>query len=282
VFTSIDDNTVGAAIGTGSPARGDCAAGVTVGSDSAESSSQLTGSRLIVRYATIGIHIVSGTAQVSDLDIGDSGTGFLVDGGSVAIRGSLRADTRGIQACDWAQQCFVDATNVDWGTTAGPFPPSGDLVCGSVSVNPWQSQTASSRVFAVKNCDGSDTPDTVVTTVANEFNMALGSALSSECDGLPADTCQVIQTAYNCIEAAFTLATNSIPGAGFVLPEESPGEQASEFASDYLGSFGNYLTQEAPTGLWSDAASLTKFGGAAIGVVGTILSLANAYHSCAP
>ena len=150
VFTSIYDGSVGGATSESFDPQPGAWGGIKL--DTPEAA--LNGSFIKIRFATSAINVENGTSRVSGLALSNNSQGLVVKQGNVALRGHVDVPREGVHACNWGYDCFVDASSVDWPTGAGPFPPTGDLVCGSASVSPW---TSDSAPFRVANCDGSPT-----------------------------------------------------------------------------------------------------------------------------
>jgi hypothetical protein len=110
-FTSINDNSVGGATGSGSPASGDWwGIGVTSG----------------------GVAVLDGT------NIGYASTALTVSdsAGGAELHGSVATSGFGVAG---GSDVYVDASNVDWGSASGPSPiGSGVGYSGAaVNVTPW-------------------------------------------------------------------------------------------------------------------------------------------------
>ena len=153
VLTSIHDAAAGGATDTSkSPAVGDWP-GVTV-----SGGGQFTLASTHISYAATGVAVSDGSGVLTDTDIEHVALGVHVDAGKVGVRGKIANATMGITACTLESgACAVDAAYTNWGSSAGPFPVSGALVCGAVTASPWlpvgPGQTRS--IFSA-DCDGSD------------------------------------------------------------------------------------------------------------------------------
>ncbi len=76
----------------------------------------------------------------------------------------------------------VDAAYTNWGDgAAGPFPSSGSLVCGAVTVAPWLPNDGSGGMFSGGDCSGTSTPDQTFTSEQSAYNSAIAS-LQSLCN----------------------------------------------------------------------------------------------------
>ena len=95
--------------------------------------------------------------------------------------------------------------------------------------------------------------------------------------GAPGNVCDVIQTYYDCLNAAVGLAKGQVP---FPVPGDSATTQAKTWYGTLMTSFGGWLQAVAPPGGWQTAAALANIGAKAVGVAGTVLNLASAYRSC--
>ena len=106
-FTSLNDNSVGGATGSGSPAAGDW----------------------------LGIAVQeSGSAQLEHTTLEYAATALDArSGAEVTIHGAILNSTVGVEA-----STFVEATEVDWGSTSGPSPiGTGTPIVGEVLTTPW-------------------------------------------------------------------------------------------------------------------------------------------------
>jgi hypothetical protein len=247
VFTSINDNSIGGATGSGSPAPGDWD-GVSI----------------------------NGTAvsQLQDTSISYASTGVIDTQGTVVFRGQLVSNDTGIGACDWGGACSVDAAFSYWGSAAGPYPPGGpNLACGSVTVSPWftsvngGSTADSSDVFQTTNCDGTPAPDVQLSTAVNQFNVEIGG-LNVDCsDGLQS-ACQEAQGQLSCLSSLVSLAGSQSP---FTFPAA---------VGDFVSVGSSYL-ESSESEVVSTIGSIEDFAGQIIGAASTLLSVAQAYHQCA-
>ncbi len=106
-FTSVNDNSVGGATGSGSPAPGD--------------------------WEGIGVQ-ESGSAQLEHTTLEYAATALDArSGAEVTIHGAILNSTVGVEA-----GTFVEATEVDWGSTSGPSPiGTGTPIVGEVLTTPW-------------------------------------------------------------------------------------------------------------------------------------------------
>ena len=148
-FTSLNDNSIGGATGTGTPSDGDWSGidvdqsgsveftyvnvedaetGISVGGTGA-----LTATNIAIADVGIGIDFAGSGAAVSG-SIDNTSVAISSSSGSLSFRGSLVSDQMGIESCDWGTStCGVDAAFSYWGSSNGP----AGLACGQVTVNPW-------------------------------------------------------------------------------------------------------------------------------------------------
>ncbi|RYF44261.1 MAG: hypothetical protein EOO27_43745, partial [Comamonadaceae bacterium] len=100
-----------------------------------------------------GITISNGRGVMSWARLAGTTAPLAVSSGTLAIRGKWLGPK--IMACGWsAGTCFVDASRVDWGTTAGPFEdPESPLACGAVLVFQWVGASAGdSNAYQTGSC----------------------------------------------------------------------------------------------------------------------------------
>ena len=248
-FTSVNDNSVGGSTGLGSPAAGDWGG---------------------IEVSGAGGGTTAGDADIENTVLNYAATGIAAAGAAaVTFRGTLANNTMDITSCDWGTTgCTVDAAYTNWddGST-GPFPASGALVCGAVTVSPWL-PVGSTGVFSDGNCDGSATPDTTLNSAETTYNQGIASE-QIQCDDGLQDACQAIQTAEACLSAAYGLAQES---SSFELPALS---------GDYTDAGSNWL-QNAESVVVTGISPILDFASSILGVVTTILDIANAYNECDP
>jgi hypothetical protein len=239
IFTSVNDNTAGGDTGTGVPKAGDWG-GIL-----------LTG---------------SGSADLQHDDIRYAASAVTALGGPVVFRGTFTDNKMGVTACDWGSgNCSVDAAYSSWGDgKSGPFPASGSLVCGAVTVSPWIPGGNKAGAFTDGNCDSAPTPDVVL----SQAEQAYGQGIAAICGNGNQGTCQAIQTAQQCLSAAFGLAKKSSP---FTLPA---------IGGDVISAADTWL--ENSESLVASVVGVADFAADIAGAVGTILDLAAAYNQCDP
>jgi hypothetical protein len=238
---------VGGATGSGSPTPGDWI-GIRISSSGAADMENAT-----VSYASTAID-ASGTS-------------------SVAFRGTLANNLMDISACDWANgssTCSVDAAYTNWGDgSAGPFPATGALVCGAVTVSPWlPTNSNSGSTFSDGDCGGGTTPDTALSNAEMSYNQGIANEQIQCSDGFQ-DACKAIQTAESCLSAAYSLAQSQSP---FTLP--ALGGNIVDAGSSWL--------EKSESEVVSDIGAVTGFVNEILGVVSTILDIADAYNQCDP
>jgi hypothetical protein len=240
-FTSFNDNSVGGATGSGSPKAGDWPGIIVWGSADIENA--------VISYASTAINAT----------------------GVATFRGTFTDNTMDISACDWnsTTSCGVDAAYTNWGDgSTGPFPASGPLVCGAVTVSPWLPGGSQSDVFGDGNCDGSTTPDNVLASAEQNYSDGIAGE-QIQCDDGFQDACQAIQTAEACLSAAYGLAESQSP---FTLPA---------LGGDVVDAGSNWLESQEES-VVSSLGAVTEFVGDMLGAVGTILDIASAYNQCDP
>ena len=219
------------------------------------------------------------TATFERTHMHDAANGLVLGQGdiTVAYRGSFSNVTKPIAACNWGTGCSVDATNVDWGTSAGPFPAGGPaMVCGQVLVDPWVGKDSSSggSMFQAQNCDGSATPETQLSQASAAYGQRVADD-SIQCDNGFQDFCAALQTAQQCLGAANDLAAANSP-----FPVDTQGT-ASAVAGKVVEGGTIYL-RSSSSAIIGDIGHVTGFALKALGVVSTVTSLAQAYNRCAP
>jgi hypothetical protein len=231
-----------------------------------------------LKYATVGLAFNGSIGRLSDVAINSSSVALDVVTGNVSLRGSLGDDASGIKACDWSTpDCSVDATYVDWGSEAGPFPAGQPaLACGAVLVNPWlQGGDAVDRsIFGVANCDSSPTPEDQLSQAADNFDTGIANE-QIECGNGFEDACRAIETAQNCLGAAHDVAVENFP-----VPVDAKSA-ASAAGSEFVSKGSQYL-RDSSTQVISDIGHVTGFAGQILGVANTIAGLAQAYNQCVP
>lgn len=233
-----------------------------------------------------GCQSLGDTARLDNVAISDSNQGVSVLEGSLTYRGSLDVEQGGINACDWATTCSVDAAYTYWGSAQGPFPSGVDpLACGAVTTGPYLlapgGGTADGPPFGAENCGGSPTPWEMLDSGQTVFNQGVARA-ASLCAELGDDVCSVIDTAFSCLSAAFNLGVSQLP---FALPNPFSGGVSGSDWKFGASTFGNegakWLKTSADTHVSSIGTAASR-GFAILKVAGTWLSLSNAYSQCAP
>jgi hypothetical protein len=264
VFTSTNDSTVGGVTGTGSPSAGDWD-GIWIDDGSADIE------HATISYASDAVSASdTSTVELSNAKIQDSSVGIADSSGAVGFRGSFSGNGMDVQACTWnSGSCTVDAAYSNWGDgSTGPFPASGALACGAVTVSPWLPSGSNSGIFDAGNCDGSQAPDAVLSSAQATYQQGIASDQIQCSDGLQ-EACQEIQTAENCYSAADQLAQSQSP---FTLPA---------IGGDVAGAGSAYL-EDSESQVISDIGQVTDFAEQALGVISIISDLASAYEQCDP
>ena len=284
-----DDTVAGDTNGDGTttgPAAGDWSgiAASPAGNGNAAPSLDLEGVR--IRYAQVGVSFQGDTARLDDVAISDVTRGVSVLEGALTYRGSLDVDQDGISACDWATNCSVDAAYTYWGSAEGPFPSGAEpLACGAVTTGPYLvtpgGGTTDGPPFGADNCGGNPTPWEMLDSGQTSFNQGVANA-ASLCAELGDDVCDVIDTAFSCLSAAFDLGAGQLP---FALPNPFTGGASGSDWKSGASTVGNegakWLKSSADTRVASIGTAASR-GFAILNVAGTWLSLSNAYSQCAP
>ena len=223
-----------------------------------------------IQVSGAGGGTTAGNADIENTVLNYAATGIAAEGAAaVTFRGTLANNTMDITSCDWGTNgCTVDAAYTNWGDgSTGPFPASGALVCGAVTVSPWL-PTGSGSTFSDGNCDHSTTPDTTLSNAETAYNQGIASE-QIQCDELIQDACQAIQTAEACLSAAYNLAGES---SSFVLPT---------LGGDIVESGSNWL-QNAESVVVTGISPVLDFASSILGVISTIVNIADAYNECDP
>jgi hypothetical protein len=191
--------------------------------------------------------------------------------GVATIRGTLDHNTMGVASCDWGSgaSCGVDAAYVNWGDgSEGPYPPSGSLVCGAVTVSPWLPSDNTSGLFGSANCDGSATPGAQLSSAEATYSIDVDNE-QIQCNNGFEDACQAIQTAQACLSAAYNLAAKTAP---FTMPD---------VGGDPVGA-ANQFVESLEVPFVATAAAISDFVDQVGSAAETILDVANAYEQCDP
>ncbi|HSX34014.1 MAG TPA: hypothetical protein VLF62_00010 [Candidatus Saccharimonadales bacterium] len=238
---------------------------------------ELTVNNTELHDAYSGYDATGGKSDMEGMDIHDVEVGLNVGGDTEAVfRGTIDdASIMAIQACNWGYDCKVDAAYSSWGSDYGPFPPAGKLVCGSVTVSPWNTSTstANNTLFSTRNCDNSPTPDQVLADEIADFQVRT-AAMSLDCENLIHDACDAYSQAYACLTGAVNVAGSTSP---FPLPDASTAGAVGTFGDDMLGLSSDFI------GTLEDVSPGTFMLGLASGLASQLSvfsSLISAYHNC--
>lgn len=182
-----------------------------------------------------------------------------------------------------ATNCAVDAAYVDWGSTDGPLAtdPANNMVCGTVTISPWvhdsttYTEEGNPDLYDVGDCDGSDVPSVQLSNAISTFQNGVSSR-EIDCSNGFQDACQAIEAAYACISGAVSVAQSTSP---WPLPPASTAEEVDAFGGVIRSSAENYIGGLEETSVPGFSFSVIN---ETVGVTGTILTIANAYNSCAP
>lgn len=238
---------------------------------------ELTVNNTELHNSGVGYGATSGDSDLEGMDIHDVEDGLYVENDArVTFRGTIDdVSNMAIEACNWNADCMVDAAYSHWGSDDGPFPSSGKLVCGSVTVSPWYttSSTDTRTLFETRNCDNSPTPEVIMADEIASFQ-ARTAAMSLDCENLIQDACDAYDQAYACLSGAVDVAGSTSP---FPLPDASTanavgtfGDDILDLSSDYIGNLEDVSPGGFALGLFSGLASqLSVFS-----------SLITAYHNC--
>jgi hypothetical protein len=279
VFTSIHDGSAGGVTDTSSePQAGDWV-GVTV-----SEGGTAVGSFLTVRYASTGLTFTEGDGTLTDVALENLGFALSVMKGHVRVRGRFVDVGFGISACSWGSasvvpDCFVNASESDWGNPGGPFPPTGELVCGTVYVWPWINAAPNAVPHLFQgDCGSGQTPapDQVAAISAADFD----ATIDQLCNGSLPDACQYWQDAHACVfEASSELIRSQIPFA--FEGEDIKREAATTFIQQLLDAANTWAISD-PLALSDGLVALRTFAAKFVGVSGTLLALAKAHGDCQP
>ena len=97
-----------------------------------------------------------------------------------------------------------------------------------------------------------------------------------DCSGGYQAACDAIDSAYACLSGAMNVAQSTTP---WPLPDSSTADDVNAFGGLVLNSASTYITSQevvSPVGTGLD------FFNQLVGVAGTLVTMANAYNSCAP
>jgi hypothetical protein len=179
----------------------------------------------------------------------NSTTGLNVVEGTVSFRGTIVGDIRGIAACEWGGSCLVDAAYVYWGAPGGANTPGATTACGEATISPWyttadESTTNSGTdVYAGGNCDGTPTPDIVLSQAMASYDAAIGD-LSGACVNGDQSACQSETNMETCLALEVT-DVSANPAFEFLDGATSPPSDAA----GYLGPNSYYLQTQESQGL---------------------------------
>lgn len=210
--------------------------------------------------------------------------------GTAIIRGHFiepRADINLIQTCEWeVDQCFVDARDVDWSDSDGPFPAAANAdplaepptarFCGAGVVWPWIGSDESDSGQWIGGCDGVDySPYVAIEEARDRYDASLAGfrAMCAEDATYFAEACTVVEDSQRCYNAAMELAQES---STFPL-EPDVEDVATETAA---GAVKALETLDRPSlrlpvagvGLALTAHQITS----------TVLNVRDAYSQCTP
>ncbi len=272
-FTSFLDDAAGGDTngdgGSSHAASGDWP-GITAGAQA-----QLDVSSARLSYVSTAFNITGGTSRLQDVTVGHAGQAAAVSAGLVSFRGALQGVNSGIRACDWGQDCSVDAAYTYWDSPSGPAR-SGDTkyVCGAVTVNPYRTSATtnttarSGDVFSTPNCSGSPTPDAQLATSSAAAAQRLGP-YEIDCGNGFEDACAVIHQYTECLAAAQDLAQKQSP---FPFSD----------IKDDLVSAGTTFLESSEHAAVVAIGQVEEFAYGIVGVAKTILDISDAYNRCAP
>jgi hypothetical protein len=266
VFTSVNDNSVGGDTGSGSPAAADWS-GISVNGGSIDIE------YATLEYAATAVSFSGTSGLLSAVTIANSTQAVDATAGALSLRGQLSGDTYDVAACDWGAGCSVDAAYVNWGTSAGPFP-SGQpsLACGAVTVTPWigADSSVTSNLWAVGNCDGTNSPSTALATAQDNFNTAI-AGLQIDCSGDMESACQQIQTDQACYSSLEQVAWSNVSIGGIPATPPDNGDVADVF---------NSWLETAENPVLSGLGYVSDFGKDIYQAVDLYSQLTSAYNSC--
>jgi len=231
-----------------------------------------------IKYAEMPLSMNSGTADFRNTAISNTSLGIYVLGGNMILRGQLNDASAGIHACNWGtSNCSVDASYTDWGSASGPNASSQTLVCGQVTIAPWtyNGGTVNGGLFGSGNCDNSPTPDQNLNSATQNYSSRMATR-GIDCSNGFQDACNAMETAQTCLSAAVNLAGSTSP---FPLPNSDPYDAPAAWGGTLANSATTYIQAiESPT----PQLSALQFGNSLLGALNTIVSIANAYNTCAP
>jgi hypothetical protein len=249
IFTSENDNSVGASTGSGTPAPGDWA-GIAVGG-----SVEL--SHTTVKYAGTGIYF-DGTTGYADSSsrIQDSDQAVIATSGVLSFRGTLVDNLAGISACDWLGGCVVDAFYAR---------VNQEDLCGAVT-------TPTTPLFA-DNCDSTPNPDDILDSAVDAFGTTIETETEA-CDAGTEAACAALAAATSCINdqvASLSAIYSWMPGSDPV--------EAEAYADDAVAAVSSYVTGVEPLVL-NYSAGLESFASDVVSGATGIDALAAAYAGC--
>lgn len=281
IFTSLADDTQKGDTNANGPSSGSVNDYGSAISTSASSSS-LSVSHAVFSYAASALYLTDGVSKIEDTEINHSTYGLEVLYAVAAFRGEFNNIAgKAIKACNWSETgCSVDASYVDWGSADGPFDtnPSNNQVCGAVSVGPWEygsTDYSADNLYNVKNCDGSSTPDSALTSATSSFSSRV-AAKQIDCSGGYQAACDAINNAMACLTGAIDVASSAYP---VPIPTVSSTGDVSSFAATMKGYGAGYVEDKATQTL---TGIPSRNGIGASTVVSVFGALIGAYNSCAP
>jgi len=215
----------------------------------------------------------SGTASLEETVIKYATTGLAATATSFgSIRGRFESDQTDVTACDWGQECAVDAAYSYWGSSQGPYP-TGDkepLACGAVTATPYRTNSS-----GTKTANGSSPFEERCGGEAPDERLASAQSDASEWEGIESircgeglkEACEAIEIYEKCLGAAAELAQESSP---FTF---------SNGVQDVAQDGASWLETSETTAVQA-IGSVASFGLQLIGAVHTIIDVANAFDSC--
>ncbi len=280
-FTSINDNTVGGATGTGSPEPGEWG-GIYLPQDGS-----LTAEDATLSYAQTAVNFDGRPSRLQDVTIAWSSLG-LAAYGEISVRGSLVGDEAGVRACDWgAEGCAVDAAYSYWGSPGGPTPSGKEArACGMVTLDPYETAVGGSTVATTgqtSNCDGSATPWEALETAQTRLNERIGHE-ENECSAYGEPACkeinETIERTFRCLSGAFETGASQLPfSPANPFTKGAKGAKWQSGASMLRGAAIDWLSKSSIPVL-HDVGEVASRASEITGLAQTFVTLARAYESC--